>query len=190
MNYWIESSLINRMINRLANPSPVKQAPDARALMKATNLVVVPEPGSSPAQLQNYFEPGVNVKLTRRKTPKTNYTLPSDLPTYPLGFVPTNKDSLARGEEPSIIQVRESAPADLLEVFAKINAEEQVLAKMPKNGVDSGQEVATEYLNALKEKNITAIVDKLVSEGYDDEMIEDALYETKMDSLKRRLKNM
>lgn len=165
------------MINRLANPSPVKQAPDAKALNKTTNLILEAIQGSTPAQAQNYFEPGVNTKLNRRKAPKTNYTLPSDMPELPIGVVPTNKSGRTLGEEPSIIEVRESTPADLLQVFAKISAEQQVLAAQPKYQVDTASLLMKEYKTALKEANLEKKVNFLMEEGYTEEETKKAITE-------------
>ena len=88
-----------------AQPLAVKQAPDFRALGKTANLILESLPLSTPPMAQEYLEPGVNVKLTKRKTPKTNYTLPSDLPKYPLGFVPT-QNGAQLGDETSAPQIK------------------------------------------------------------------------------------
>jgi hypothetical protein len=173
---------------RVANPSAVLQAPDHKALNHATQLVVPGQPLSTPPIAQEYFEPGVNTKLTRRRTPKTNYTLPSDMPTYPLGFVPTNQTpGPLAGQEPPQIKVKEGVPADLLQVFARISAEQDALAKLPRGGIDAGQQVATEMMAALKEKNSQAIYEKFIAEGHTEEMINDALYNVKVASLEKRI---
>lgn len=176
------------MINRLANPSPVKQAPDARALMKSTNLILEAIQGSTPSQAQNYFEPGVNTKLNRRKAPKTNYTLPSDMPELPMGVVPTNKSGRTLGEEPSIIEVKESVPADLLQVFAKISAEQQVLASQPKYQVDTASLLMKEYKTALKEANLEKKVNFLLEEGYTEEETNKAISEMRAEQALEKAK--
>lgn len=153
------------MINRLANPLPVKQAPDARVL-KTTTLSVASQPLSTPPFAQEYFEPGVNTKLTRRSKPKTNYTLPSDMPTYPIGFVPTNQTPGANGEEPSIVPVKEAVPADLLQVFARIAAEEKLAEAQPKYGVDMGSRIMHEYSNALKEIKTERKLESMMRDGF------------------------
>lgn len=148
-----------------AYPSFVRQAPDNRALRKTTTLSVGSMELSTPPMAQEYFEPGVNTKLTRRSKPKTNYTLPSDMPTYALGFVPTNQTSGANGEEPAIIVVRESQPADLMDVFARIDAEEKA-AKAPKYGMDMGTLVVREYQDARRIALLEKRVDSLMRDGY------------------------
>lgn len=163
---------------RLASPSPVKQAPNAMALMKSTQLVVAGQPLSTPPMAQDYFEPGVNTKLNRRKTPKTNYELPSDLPKYPLGFVPLNQTPGAAGEEPAEIRVKESAPADLLDVFAKISAQQMAESKAVEEAkvlgrMDIGSLISQQYKSALSETTLDAKVSGLVREGFSqDEAVE------------------
>jgi hypothetical protein len=170
-----------------ANPSGVRQAPDHRALNHTTTLVVGSQPLATPFEAAQYFEPGINTKLTKRKTPKVNFTLPSDMPSYPLGFVPTNQTPGANGEEPSIVPQKVGVPADLLEVFARISAEEQAIAKLPKGGIDAGQQVATELFTSLKEKNAQAIFEKFIAEGHSEDMINDALYNVKVSKLQKRI---
>lgn len=149
-----------------ASPSFVRQAPDNRALRKTTTLLVGSMELSTPPMAQEYFEPGVNTKLTRRTKPKTNYTLPSDMPTYALGFVPTNQSSGANGEEPAIVVVPESKPADLMDVFARIDAEQKALQKAPKYGVDMGTMVVREYQDARRIALLEKRVDSLMRDGY------------------------
>ena len=178
------------MINRprLANPSVVRQAPDNKALNFPTQLIVGSQQLSTPPIAQEYFEPGVNTKLNRRRKPKTDYTMPSDMPKYPLGFVPINQTpGPLQGQEPPQIVVKEGVPADLLEVFARISAEEQALAKQPRGGIDAGQQVATEMLTALKAKSAQAIFDKFIAEGHTEDMIEEALYNVKVSKLEKRI---
>lgn len=168
-------------MERLANPLRVKQAPDARALNKTTILKVDSQVLSTPPFAQEYFEPGVNTKLTRRSKPKTNYSLPSDMPTYPIGFVPTNQYSGALGEEPPMIKVKESAPADLIEVFARINAEQQILAAQPKYGVDVGSMIIKEYATALKELKSERQREMMMAEGFTEEETEKAIDSVRME---------
>lgn len=148
-----------------ATPSVVRQAPDHKALRKTAVLKVEDMPLSTPPIAQEYFEPGVNPKLQRRSKPKTNYTLPSDMPEYPLGFVPTNKTPGANGEEPPIIVVKESQPADLLDVFARISAEEKAVVSLPKH-VDVGSMVAREFGNAMRMRALENKVESMMREGF------------------------
>lgn len=174
-----------------ASPSIVRQAPDNRALFKTAILELAAPPQLETAPVaQNYFEPGVNVNLTRRKTPKTNYTMPSDPVSFPLGFVPTNREGRVAGEEPSIVAPKVAVPADLLAVFARIEKEEKALAALPTYGVDMGQGVANEYMAALKEKSKTGMMDKLVSEGNSEAMIDEAMKMNTIASLQRKLTGM
>lgn len=185
MSYWIEYSSISRMINRLANPLPVKQAPDARALNKTTMLSIASEALSTPPTAQQYFEPGVNTKLNRRSKPKTNYTLPSDMPEYPLGFVPTNKTPGANGEEPSIVPVKEAVPVDLLQVFARINAEQKLAEAQPKYGVDMGSRIMQEYNQALKEVKTDRKMESMMREGFTQTEAETAMNEIRAEEAKK-----
>lgn len=147
-----------------AYPSFVKQAPDNRALRKTTTLSVGTMELSTPPMAQEYFEPGVNTKLNRRSKPKTNYILPSDMPTYPLGFVPTNQSPGANGEEPAIIVVPESKPADLMAVFARIAAEEKEF--LPKAVIDVGSMVAREFGESMKAKTTENKVNSMIRQGF------------------------
>lgn len=149
-----------------ADPSKVRQAPDAKALMKSVLLVLEGQELSTPPMAQEYFEPGINVKHTRRSKPRTDYSLPSDMPTYPLGFVPINQTPGANGEEPPEIRVKESVPADLMDVFARINAEETVLASLPKYGMDVGSLMSKEYTVALREAREEKKLESMLREGY------------------------
>lgn len=168
------------MINRLANPLAVKQSPDAK-ILKTTTLSVPGEPLSTPPFAQEYFEPGINTKLNRRSKPKANYELPSDLPTFPLGFVPINQTPGAQGEEPAIIEVKQSVPADLLEVFAKISAEEKAMAAIPKFQVDVGSMLMREYKNALKEARIERKIDFMLDEGFTPAEVDKAMETVRME---------
>lgn len=143
------------MLNTLfpATPAPVRQAPNHRALEKTTTLILESLVLATPPIAQEYFDPGVNTARRRRAKPKADYSLPSDMREYPLGFVPTNQTPGANGEEPSIIKVPESVPADLLQVFARIAAEEKIAAAMPKYAVDTGSVLMGEFqetMNALQ----------------------------------------
>lgn len=189
MSFWIVSSSLSRMLPGLALPSVVRQAPDHKALQKSTTLVVAGQPLFTPPIAQEYFEPGVNTKLTRRKTPKTNFTLPSDMPKYPMGFVPTNKASGAEtGEEPPLIVVKESKPADLMDVFARIEAEEKAVAMQPKYGVDMGTRVVREYQAAKSEALLDKRVDSLLREGYTEKEAVSAVEVVRMEEAIKKAK--
>lgn len=149
-----------------ASPSVVRQAPDHKTLRKTTILKVEGAVLSTPPIAQEYFEPGVNTKLNRRAKPKTNYTLPSDMPELPLGFVPTNQTPGAAGEEPPIVVVKESQPADLMQVFARINAEQKMIETQPKYGVDVGSMVAREFGQAMRMKAMENKVESMMREGF------------------------
>lgn len=173
-----------------ASPSVVRQAPDNKALMKTANVVVESQPLKTADQAQVYLEPGINVKLTHRRKPKTNYTTPSDPKSFPLGVVPTNLEGRVAGEEPAIIATKVAHPADLLAVFARIEAEEEALRKLPVAGIDEGQRVANEYMSAIKEKSVNAMMDKLVSEGNSEETIKEAMKLNKIQQLQKKLNGM
>lgn len=163
---------------KLANPSAVKQAPNAMALNKPTVRFVESMKLETPPSAQIYLEPGVNTKLTHRSKPKTNYELPSDMPKYPLGFVPVNQTPGASGEEPPMIKVRESVPADLLDVFAKINVQQQLESEAVERAklegrMDIGTELSKQYTQALNERAIEAKVNSLLTRGFtEDETIQ------------------
>lgn len=173
-----------------ASPSIVRQAPDNRALFKSALLEVAGQPLETPAVAQNYFEPGVNVNLTRRSKPKTNYTMPSDPVSFPLGFVPINREGRVAGEEPSIIASKVAVPGDLLAVFARIEQEEKALAGLPTFGTDQGLSVAKDYMASLKEKSKSGMMDKLVAEGNPETLIEEAMKMNTIASLQRKLTGM
>jgi hypothetical protein len=170
-----------------ANPLLVKQAPDHRALMKSTGLVIESQALALPAISQEYFEPGINHRLIRRTRPKTNYTLPSDPKSFPLGVVPVNLEAGVAGEEPPIIKTSVAQPADLLQVFARINAEEMAQQKIPYAGIDVGQSVANDYLANLREKSRGEMMDKLMNEGNKEEDIKEAMKLNKLRSLQKKL---
>lgn len=170
-----------------ASPSVVRQAPDNLALAKTATLVVEGQPLSTAPFAQEYFEPGVNMKHIRRSKPKTNYTLPSDMKTYPLGFVPVNQEGRVAGEEPAILPTKVAHPADLLAVFARISAEEAALAKLPTYGIDAGQSVANEYMAAIKEKSVNDMMDKLMAEGNSEVDIKEAMKLNKLRHLQKKL---
>lgn len=177
------------MLPGLALPSVVRQAPDHKALHKTATLVVAGQPLSTPPIAQEYFQPGVNVKHTRRSKPKTNYTLPSDMPKYELGFVPTNKASGAEtGEEPPLIVVKEAKPADLMDVFARIEAEEKALAAVPKYGVDMGTAVTREYQDAKRMALLERRVDSLMREGYTEREAVSAVEVVRMEEAVKKAK--
>lgn len=177
------------MLPGLALPSATRQAPDYLALRKTTTLVVAGQPLSTPPIAQEYFEPGVNTKLTRRSKPKTNYTLPSDMPSFPLGFVPTNKASGAeKGEEPPLIVVKESKPADLMDVFARIEAEEKAVANLPKYGVDMGTLLVREYEDSKRMALLEKRVDSLMREGYTENEAVSAVEAVRMEEAVKKAK--
>lgn len=154
-----------------ANPLNVRQAPDFKALDRSTQLVVPGANLSTPPIAQEYFQPGINTSLKRRKTPKTNYELPSDLPSYPFGFVPTNQTPGARGEEPPLVVQRELVPGNLLDMFAKISAQQALESQAVEEAKvmgrqDAGTLIAQEYQTALKEKVVEAKVEALVADGF------------------------
>jgi len=186
MSYWIESSSVSRMFP--ATPSIVRQAPDNKALRKTTILKIDDLQLSTPPIAQEYFEPGVNTKLNRRSKPKTNYTLPSDMPQLPMGFVPSNQTPGANGEEPPQIVVKETQPADLIEVFARIAAEEKVLNALPKYGVDSGTMLMREYTKALKEARVEKKVESMLNEGFTPVEVESAMGAVRMEEAVKKAK--
>lgn len=154
-----------------ANPSGVRQAPDHKALNKTTTLVVGSQPLATPFEAALYFEPGINTKPTKRKTPKVNFTLPSDLPTFPLGFVPTNQTPGARGEEPSIVIPKEAVPADLLDMFSAISRQQLaestgVEAAKVQGRLDVGSIIAQQYQAAVTERQTQARADALQRQGF------------------------
>lgn len=156
---------------RIASPSVVKQAPNAMALMKATNLIVEGKPLATEPTAQQYFEPGVNTKLNRRRKPKVDFTLPSDMPKLPLDFVPVNQTPGAKGEEPAEIKVSEGVPADLLDMFVKINAQQKaesdaIEAAKRDGSKDMGTYISKQYQEALSEVRIERKVDEMVRLGY------------------------
>ena len=171
-----------------ATPLIVRQAPDHKTLRKTTILKVDDQPLSTPPIAQEYFEPGVNTKLNRRSKPKTNYTLPSDMPQLPMGFVPTNQTPGANGEEPPQIVVRETQPADLIEVFARIAAEEKVLNALPKYGVDSGTMLMREYTQALKEARVEKKVESMLNEGFTPAEVESAMGAVRLEEAVKKAK--
>lgn len=159
----------------LANPSPVKQGPDAKPLMKSTQLILDSLALATPPQAQNYFEPGVNHTLIRRSKPKTDYTLPSDMPKYPIDFVPVNKAQVGMGEEPSIVHPKELVPQDLLGVFQKIAEEDKLKEKLPEGRMDLGTRTTRAYLRALKKSRAERKVETMIKEGFSEEEAKKAL---------------
>lgn len=171
---------------RLANPSVVRQAPDNKAIQHSTQLVVGSQQLTTPPIAQEYFEPGINTKLTRRAKPKTNYTLPSDLPKYPLGFVPTNQTPGANGEEPAQVVVKEAVPADLLSMFKTISAQQAAESRAVEEAkvagrMDVGTVVAQQYQAVLTEKQTEARSEKMMKSGFTEEETATALRMSKME---------
>jgi len=154
-----------------ATPSQTRQAPDFNALMKTAISVIEGKPLATEPVAQIYLEPGINHKAVHRSKPKTNYTLPSDMPKYPLGFVPTNQTPSANGEELAQIRVPVSKPADLLDVFAKITKDQQLAdAKFQEPAfVDEGTRVAQEMRTAMKEAKTERKINGMVRAGYTEE---------------------
>jgi hypothetical protein len=171
-----------------ATPLIVRQAPDHKTLRKTTILKVDDQPLSTPPIAQEYFEPGVNTKLNRRRKPKTDYTLPSDMPQLPMGVVPTNQTPGANGEEPPQIVVKETQPADLIEVFARIAAEEKALSALPKYGVDTGTMLMREYTTALKEARVEKKVESMLNEGFTPAEVESAMGAVRMEEAVKKAK--
>lgn len=149
-----------------ASPSLVRQAPDFKALMKNAISVIEGQPLATEPIAQEYFEPGVNKRLVRRSKPKTNYTLPSDMPSYPMGFVPTNKTPGANGEEPAYIHVPEAMPADLMEVFAKIAKEQDMAPRLPVGKMDHGTRTTRAYMQSLQQASETKKMDGMIRNGF------------------------
>lgn len=173
----------------LASPSTAREAPNHIALNKTTNLIIEGQPLSTPPFAQEYFEPGVNTKLTRRKKPKTDYTLPSDMPKYPMGFVPTNQTpGPLAGQEPPLIKVKETVPGDLIEVFARIAAEENALASLPKFKVDSGTILMREYTDALKEARAEKKAESMLNEGFTPVEVDSAMNAVRMEEAVKKAK--
>jgi hypothetical protein len=171
-----------------ATPSIVRQAPDNKALRKTTILKIDDQPLSTPPISQEYFEAGVNTKLNRRRKPKTDYSLPSDMPSFSLGVVPTNQTPGANGEEPPQVVVKETQPADLIEVFARIAAEEKALASLPKYGVDTGTMLMREYTSALKEARVEKKVESMLNEGFTPAEVESAMGAVRMEEAVKKAK--
>lgn len=166
------------MMNTLfpATHSFVKQGPNYRPLDKSTQLILEGQPLSTPPVAQEYFEPGVNVKLQRRSKPKTDYTLPSDMPEYSPGFVPVNKTPGAFGEEPPRIVVKESVPQDLMDVFKRISAEEQAAKQtLPEAKIDRGSRTTRAYQKALKAARESMKVDSMVERGFTEDEAKKAI---------------
>lgn len=159
----------------LANPSAVKQAPDALALNRSTTVFIESLPLATAPTAQNYFEPGINHRLIRRAKPKTDYTLPSDMPKFPVGFVPVNKPQVGLGEEPSIQAPKELIPADLMTVFQKIAEEDKEKDKLVNARLDLGTRTTRAYQKALKKANRERKVESMVKEGFTEEEANKAL---------------
>lgn len=157
-----------------ASPSMTKQAPDFNALMKTAISVIEGKPLATEPVALEYFEPGINKSLVRRSKPKTNYTLPSDLPKYPLGFVPINQTPGENGVEPPIIKVPELVNADLIEVFAKIRAQ-SLAEQKPQVAMDMGTQTAKAFHEAITEKRMERKVNGMVERGFTDEEIKKAI---------------
>lgn len=162
-----------------AFPLMVKQGPDNRRLNKSTSLFIESQQLETPPIAQEYFEPGVNVKLTRRAKPKVDFTLPSDMPSLPLGFVPTNQTPGANSEPPSIVPQRELVPADLMEVFAKIAAEQKEDVRLPT--LDMGSRVIREYDQALRERKEEAKAQSMLRQGFSEPEVGHAMATVRME---------
>lgn len=158
-----------------ADPSLVKQAPDFNALMKNTILAIESQQLATPATSQYYFEPGINHRLIHRSKPKTDYTLPSDMPKFPMGFVPTNQTPGANGEEMAQIRVPVSQPQDLLDVFAKISREQGTAPKLPEGSMDAGTRVATQFMTALTEARQEKKMEGMIASGFTPEETQKAM---------------
>ena len=156
-----------------AFPSMVKQGPDNRRLNKTTTLFIESQPLATPPIAQEYFEPGINTKLKRRTKPKVDFTLPSDMPHLPLGYVPTNQTPGANGEPPAIVPQKELIPADLMEVFAKIAAEEKKDVRLP--AVDIGSQVVRTYADSMREAKQEAKVESMMRLGYTEPEVAQAM---------------
>lgn len=149
----------------LALPSRVQQAPNANALKKTTTLIVPGLALATPPMVQDYFEPGVNTKLNRRTKPKTNYTLPSDMPKYPLGFVPVNQTPGANGEEPAIVPQKELVPQDLLDVFQKV-ASQRLAEEKPRVKIDRGTAVSRALHESVRERGADRKANEMMRKGF------------------------
>lgn len=144
-----------------ASPSLARQAPNHITLGFNTTFQTEKAPYSTEAIAQEYFEPGVNTKLNRRRKPKADYTMPTDAPTVPFGFVPTNQfstDGGLTGDTTPQIKITKSVPGDLLEMFQRINADsvrnEQAIKEGKREEArDVGTRVANDMLKAMKEKS-------------------------------------
>lgn len=169
-----------------ASPSVVRQAPDNKALQHSTQLSIPDFPLATPFMAQEYFEPGVNTKLNRRSKPKVNFTLPSDMPKFPLGFVPTNQTPGENGAEAPLIVQKEAVPADLIDMFTKISAQQAAESKAVEEAnvlgrQDIGSLVAREYQQAMTEKQTDARVENLVKQGYSDDEVRVAMLTARME---------
>lgn len=167
---------LNYRTNDSANPSMTRQAPDFNALMKTAILVVESQKLETPPVAQEYFEPGVNRRLIRRSKPKTDYTLPSDMPKYSLGFVPTNQTPGANGEEPAIVKVPESVPADLMDVFAQISREQAAEQKrLEESRIDVGTRTARAFRKAVSEARREKKINGMINAGFTEQEAEKAM---------------
>lgn len=169
-----------------ANPSVVRQAPDNKAILHSTQLSIPDFPLATPFMAQQYFEPGINTKLNRRTKPKVDFTLPSDMPRYPLGFVPTNQTPGENGAEAPLIVQKEAVPADLIDMFTKISAQQAAESKAVEEAnvlgrMDIGSLVSREYQQAMTEKQTDARVENLVKQGYNGEEISTAMNAARME---------
>ena len=151
-----------------ASPSMTKQAPDFKALMKTAILVVEGKPLATEPVAQEYFEPGINKKLVRRTKPKTDYTLPSDMPKYALDFVPTSKAVSGPSDTPTIMKEPELVNADLIDVFAKIRAE-SIAEQLPEAKLDMGTRTAKAFQAAVNKARESSKIEGMIERGFTEE---------------------
>ena len=151
-----------------ASPSMTRQAPNFNALMKTAILVVEGKPLATEPVALEYFEPGINKKLVRRTKPKTDYTLPSDLPTFPLGFVPTSSAVPGPSDVAALVKVPELVNADLIDVFAKIRAE-SVADQLPRGKLDMGTRTAKAFQAAVTKARESSKIEGMIDRGFTEE---------------------
>lgn len=151
-----------------ASPSMTKQAPDFKALMKTAISVIEGQPLATEPVALNFQEPGVNHRFIRRKTPKTNFELPSDMPKFPLGFVPTSKAVPGPSDVAAVVKVPELVNADLIDVFAKIRAE-SVAEQLPQAKLDMGTRTAKAFQAAVNKARESSKIEGMIERGFTEE---------------------
>lgn len=151
-----------------------KQAPDFKALMKTAISVIEGQPLATEPVALNFQEPGVNHRFIRRKTPKTNFELPSDMPKFPLGFVPTSKDKPGPSDVAALVKVPELVNADLIDVFAKIRAE-SIAAQLPQAELDMGTRTAKAFQAAVNKARESSKIEGMIERGFTEEEAKKAL---------------